>query len=77
MPKLNPAPPVPSTACTLLTRTIELVRTCGKSPGKIAAETGLSVYWITSLRYDTTKEPSVNKIVMLYEYLSGKKLEVN
>lgn len=76
MPKVNPATSVPSAVCTLLARTIELVTTCGKSPGKIAAETGLSVYWITSLRYGTTKEPSVNKIVMLYEHLSGKKLEV-
>lgn len=62
--------------CRLLLKTIELVKTCGKSPAQLARETGLSYYWVQSLRYNEDIDPSVNKIVMMYEHLTGKQLEV-
>lgn len=67
---------VPEPKCALLLKTIELVQTCGKSPAVLARETGLSFYWIQSLRYNANIDPSVNKVVKMYEHLSGKKLEV-
>lgn len=63
-------------ACPLLARVIDLVRTCGKSPAVLAEETGLSYYWVQSLRYNNKIDPSVTKVVKMYEHLTGKKLEV-
>lgn len=67
----------PASDCPLLARTIELVKTCGRSPAVLAQETGLTFYWIHSLRYKPEVDPSVSKIVKLYEHLSGKKLEIH
>lgn len=62
--------------CPLLAKTIELIRTCGKSAYTLSQETGLSYYWLQSIRYNYKIDPSVTKVVKLYEHLSGKKLEV-
>lgn len=76
MKNKNESPP-PATECPLLARVIELVKTCGKSPATLAAETGLTFYWIHSLRYKPEVDPSVTKVVKLYEHLTGKKLEIH
>ncbi len=66
-----------SAECPLLARVIELVQTCGKSPAVLAQETGLTYYWIQSLRYNHKIDPSVTKVVKLYEHLTGTKLEIH
>ena len=48
------------------TRTIEV----------IARETGLTVRFIETFRTGSNKDYGVNRVTKLYEYLSGKKLEV-
>lgn len=63
--------------CPLLARVIELVRSCGKSPAVLAQETGLSYYWVQSLRYNNKIDPSVTKVVKMYEHLTGTKLEIH
>ena len=72
----KPNSPTPADSCPLLARVIQLVRTCGKSPAVLAEETGLTFYWIHSLRYKANFDPSVSKVVILYEHLTGKKLEI-
>ncbi len=42
----------------------------------IGKETGLSVEWIADLAQERFKDPGVSKVEILYEYLSGKRLEV-
>lgn len=73
----NPNDPPAAEQCPLLARVIHLVRTCGKSPAVLAEETGLTFYWIHSLRYKADVDPSVTKVVRLYEHLTGKKLEIH
>ena len=63
--------------CPLLARTIELVRNCGRSPAVLAQETGLNYHWVTSLRYNNNVDPSVSKVVQMYEHLTGTKLEIH
>lgn len=41
---------------------------------EISAATDVSVAWLDSIVADRTKEPSVNSIQRLYEYLSGQEL---
>ena len=43
---------------------------------KIEAETGLTVAWLTHFASHSDVDPAAGKIVTLYEYLSGKELEV-
>lgn len=63
--------------CPLLARVIELVRTCGRSPAVLAQETGLNYHWVQSLRYNNNIDPSVSKVVQMYEHLTGTKLEIH
>lgn len=71
------ASPAPAEQCPLLARVIELVKTCGKSPAVLAQETGLTYYWVHSIRYNNNIDPSVTKVVKLYEHLTGMKLEIH
>lgn len=76
MTKIVKSAEYPADRCPLLARVIELVQTCGKSPGQLAQETGFSYYWIVSLRYNSKIDPSVTKIIKMYEHLTGSKLEI-
>lgn len=67
----------PPIDCRLLKRTIELLGSCGKSVDQVAKETGLPFYWVQSVRYNKGIDPAVSRIVKLYEYLSGKQLEIH
>lgn len=61
--------------CELLTRTLELMdeyRENGGSVTSLTVATGFSYHWFMSLH--RTKDPGVNRIVKLYEHLSGKTL---
>ncbi len=66
----------PADSCPLLARTIQLVRECGRSPAVLAQETGLNYHWVQSLRYNNNIDPSVSKVVLMYEHLTGTKLEI-
>jgi hypothetical protein len=61
-------------------KTQELLRTTEKSMPQICIDTGLSYGWLMSAKYGKGKRgpviPSVEKAEKLYEYLSGKQLEV-
>ena len=59
----------------LLTTTVELLK--DKDLLTVYTETGLPFYWLRSLlSTKAPKNPSVNRIQYLYEYLSGNRLGV-
>lgn len=61
-------------AGTLLTRTIELIKNSDLSIDQLSFETRLPSGWIRKVCNGTLKDPSVNRIQELYEYLSGEKV---
>lgn len=60
----------------LLEKTIELYNSRSRllTNEKIAEDTGLNYNWL--ITFTSKEEPGVGRIEALYEYLSGKKLEV-
>jgi hypothetical protein len=61
----------------LLARTRELLSECEVPVIQIHHDTGLSYHWLNQMKYSSKQvDPSVSKIEKLYEYLSGKQLEV-
>ena len=63
--------------CPLLDRVKELLSSCGKSVNQVAVESGLPYYWVQSVRFNKGIDPAVSRTIKLYEYLTGKKLEVH
>lgn len=61
---------------SLYARTLELLHSCGKTLPLIYKETDIPFYWLRKFSSGTIPDPSVNRVQRLYEYLSGKKLEV-
>jgi len=59
---------------SLLERTTTLLRSSDKTVTVICRDTGISRRWINYLKAGEYKDPGVNKIETLYNYLSGKKL---
>ena len=57
-------------------RTLELLKEKGIPLHVIYKETDLPFYWLKKFRSQEIKEPSVNRVQRLYEYLSGRKLAV-
>ena len=43
---------------------------------KIAADTNLSIRFLESFAYDHSQDYGTNRVTVLYEYLSGKKVQV-
>lgn len=63
--------------CTLLLKTRELLKNDERSIILLSNESGLPFYWLQKLASSSSfKNPSVNKIQKLYEYLSNSKLPV-
>lgn len=60
----------------LLTYTRNRLIACEQSYLQIYRETGLTPNWLSLLAQGKIAEPSVNKIQKLYEYLTGRPLEV-
>lgn len=62
----------------LYTRTIELLRNRPrtKTLGQISHETGLPLGWLVSILCKPYLSPSVDRIEVLYEYLSSRPLQV-
>lgn len=63
-------------ALSLLVRTRELIRASDTPLLTIYKESGISFYWLKKFRDNEIKDPSVNRVQKLYEYLTGKELEV-
>lgn len=59
---------------TLLAQTRALLQESDLSQLEIFKATGLTPFWLSSVSTGKVADPSVNKIQMLYEFLSGKKL---
>lgn len=57
-------------------RTRELLKTSEKSLPVIYRESGISFFWLRKFSSGELKNPSVNKVQQLYEFLTGKKLTV-
>lgn len=64
---------------SLLTKTLELL---GQRVDKrqdveqIMRETGLPYHWLVAMSKGEVKNPGVNRLQFLYEYLSGTELEL-
>ena len=61
---------------TLYEQTLRLLTDTNLTIQEIAKQSGLPYDWLVSVRYDRVKDPSVNRIQTLYEFLSGKPLNV-
>lgn len=59
---------------TLHLRTIEMLKASEQSPLQIYAATGITPAWLAAFRQDKMKQPSVNRVQALYEFLTGQKI---
>jgi len=59
---------------TLFERTIQLAKSSGMTVPQICRGTGLRQRWLHRLLDGDFKDPGVNKIQKLYEFLSNKKI---
>lgn len=58
---------------TLHERTLELLKASDKTNIQIYDATGIPYHWVSSFRLGKkAKNPSVNRVQKLYEFLSGK-----
>mgnify|MGYP006913697297 FL=1 len=60
-------------AKSLFEETVKLIKP-REDIASISCHTGLAYDWLIKLKRGNIKDPSVNKIQKLYEYLSGTKL---
>lgn len=63
-------------AGSLHQRTLELLRQSGKSLPILYKETGIPFFWLRKFSSGVIKNPSVNRVQALYEYLSSTKLPI-
>lgn len=68
MPHTDQHPP------TLLEAARKLLLADKRSTLEIHKQSGLPVFWLRKLRSGETKDPSVNRVQALYEFLSNTKL---
>lgn len=61
---------------TLIKKTQALLKESKEQPHVIFAATGLPFFWIKDMKAGKSKDPSVNRVQYLYEYLLEKQLEV-
>jgi hypothetical protein len=61
---------------SLCEHTLTLLRKSKTPLPDLAQQAGLPFYWLKSFKSGTIKDPSVNRVQQLYEYLTGKKLAV-
>jgi hypothetical protein len=59
---------------TLLDKTVQLLQASQESYFKIYDNTGLHPNWLSSIATGKNRDPSVNRIEKLYQYLTGTKL---
>lgn len=63
-----------STQPTLLEKTVALLDADPRSSLEIHHASGLSFYWLRAMREGRARDPSVNRVQALYEFLTGTKL---
>lgn len=63
-----------SQAGSLMTKTLDLLKERSQTLPVIAVETGINFYWLRKFIGGEIRDPGVNRIQALYEYLSGTKL---
>jgi hypothetical protein len=61
---------------TLYQKTLKLLEESELSLNQISEDADLPYDWLVAVRYDRIKNPSVNRIQKLYEFLNGSKLSV-
>jgi len=61
---------------TLYRKTMEHLEASSLSLREIADRADLPYDWLTAIKYDRIKNPSVNRIQKLYEFLTGNTLPV-
>ena len=61
---------------TLYAKTMELLEASDLSLREISDRADLPYDWLTAIKYDRIKNPSVNRIQQLYEFLTGNNLSV-
>lgn len=66
----------PDAACTLLRKTRKLLNETQASYLDIYTKTGLTPNWLTGVATGNIRDPSVNRIQKLYEYLTASQLTV-
>jgi len=47
-----------------------------RNPADVCRDTGLPYHWLVHFKNGRYKNPSVNRVQVLYEHLSGKELEL-
>jgi hypothetical protein len=57
-------------------KTLELLKQSRIPLPEIYKETHLPYYWLKKFSSGEIKDPSVNRVQRLYEFLAGRKLEV-
>ena len=62
--------------CQLLTKVRALLEQSSMTHLEIYRRTGLKPTWLKMVANGETAAPSVNRVVYLYEFLTGKKLAV-
>ena len=61
---------------TLYERTLVLLKESEVSLPKVYLDTRLPYYWLKKFSSGDIKNPSVNRVQKLYEYLTGRELDV-
>lgn len=56
--------------------TLELLRSGKLTNIEIHKRSGVSFGWLNNIRYNEVRDPGVNNVQALYEFLTGKKLDI-
>ena len=55
-------------------RTLKLLSESDIPLTQVSADTGVNYFWLRSFRYGQIKDPSVNRVQAVFEYLTGRPL---
>ena len=61
---------------SLHSKTLDLLKLSGVPLPEIYKRTGLPYYWLKKFSSGEIRDPSVNRVQRLYEFLAGRDLEV-
>jgi hypothetical protein len=61
---------------SLMSKTLELLHADSRGLAVISVTADVPYHWLEQFRRGIIKNPSVNRVQALYEFLSGRKLEV-
>lgn len=75
--ELDFTPDVYDVECALLARVRQLLNDSALSHLEIYRRTGLKPAWLRMVATGETAAPSVNRIMYLHEFLTGKKLVIH